>query len=313
LRVLVTGGAGFIGSSLCESLLGKNHEVLCVDNFDDYYSPEAKHKNLKACLENDKFKLVEADILDDGAMDAVFSEFKPERVAHFAAFAGVRASLQDPVGFMNLNSNGTVKLLDLSVKHEVNGFLLASTSAVYGKPEKDIFLEDNKIMPLSPYAISKRTAELFCYQYNQLSGLNISIPRFFTVYGPRQRPDMAIHKFTKLIDAGKEIPVFGSLESKRDYAYISDITNAVCAALEKNPNFEIFNLGNSDPTPLGKVVSTIEENLGKKAKIKILPWQDCEPHSTCAGIEKAGKLLDFKPKTSFDEGIGKFIEWYKNR
>ncbi|MDP6671034.1 MAG: GDP-mannose 4,6-dehydratase [archaeon] len=312
MRVLVTGGAGFIGSSLCESLLGKGHEVLCVDNFDDYYNPKAKHKNIKACLENEKFKLVEANILDDEAMETAFSEFKPERIAHFAAFAGVRASLQDPVGFMDLNSNGTIKLLDLSIKHEAGGFLLASTSAVYGKPEKSVFLEDTNIMPLSPYAISKRTAELFCYQYSQINGLNISIPRFFTVYGPRQRPDMAIHKFTKLIDEGKEIPVFGSLESERDYAYISDVTNAVCAALEKNPEFEIFNLGHSKPTSLGKVVSTIEKNLEKKAKIKILPWQDCEPHSTCAGIEKAERLLNFKPKTSFEEGIEKFIEWYKN-
>ena len=312
MRVLVTGGAGFIGSNLCESLLGKGHEVLCVDNFDDYYSPEAKHRNLEACLENDKFKLVEADILNKGAMETVFSEFKPERVAHLAAFAGVRASLQDPVGFMNLNSNGTVKLLDLSVKHEVNGFLLASTSAVYGKPEKSVFLEDNKIMPLSPYAISKRTAELFCYQYNQINGLNISIPRFFTVYGPRQRPDMAIHKFTKLIDEGKELPIFGSLESERDYTYVSDVTDAVCAVLEKNPGFEICNLGNSKPTRLGEVVSTLEEKLGKKAKIKILPRQKCEPNSTCAGIERAEKLLGFKPKTSFKEGVGQFIEWYRN-
>ncbi len=313
MRVLVTGGAGFIGSQLCESLLGRGNEVLCVDNFDDYYSPEAKRRNLETCLENNKFRLVEADILDKGAMEKAFSEFRPEMVAHFAAYAGVRASLHDPVGFMNLNSNGTVKLLDLSVKHEVNGFLLASTSAVYGKSGKGVFLDDSKIMPLSPYAISKRAAELFCFQYSQLSGLNVSIPRFFTVYGPRQRPDMAIHKFTKLIDEGKEIPVYGGLESERDYAYVSDVVDAVCAALEKNPEFETFNLGNSEPTPLGEVVSTIEEKLGKKAKVKILPWQDCEPHSTCAGIGRAEKLLGFRPKVRIGEGIGKFVEWYKNR
>ena len=311
MRTLVTGGAGFIGSSLCERLLAKGHEVLCIDNFNDYYSPEAKRQNIAACMESERFRLVEANILNKTAMEGAFSSFKPEMVAHFAAHAGVRYSLENPIKCTNLNVNGTISLLDLSVKHDATGFLLASTAAVYGDSEQVPFKEESEIRPISPYAISKRCAELFCLQYHKLYGLPVSIPRFFTVYGPRQRPDMAIHIFTRLVDQGKEIPIYGSLESERDYVYISDAIDAVCSAMEKSQGLEIFNLGDSETVSLGKLVSVVEETLGKKAKIKKMPKQPCDPYKACANIEKAKRLLGYRPKVGIVEGIEKFVGWYK--
>ena len=317
MKILVTGGAGFIGSQLVERLLKEGYEVICLDNFNDYYNPELKRNNVRPFLSERKFKLVEADIRDKDALKRIFEEFQFHKVIHLAAQPGVRLSLEKPSLYIDVNVNGTVNLLELSKEYRIKSFIFGSSSSVYGATEEIPFSEEGELKPISPYGVSKRAGELLCSTYNHLYGIPITALRFFTVYGPGQRPDMAIYKFTKLIEEGKEIRLYGNGKSQRDYTYVSDIIEGIMSSLNLNLNkdfdsqFQIFNLGNSEPIPLSHLVSLIEKTLNKRAKIKYLPEQPGDPTITYADISKARRLLNYHPEVKIEEGIKKFIHWYR--
>jgi len=311
-KILVTGGAGFIGSNLIEKLLKEGYEVVCLDNFNDYYNPQIKRNNIEPFLRERNFNLVEADIRDKDTLEKIFEEYKFQKVIHLAAQAGVRLSLKQPNLYIDVNVNGTLNLLELSKEYKIKNFVFGSSSSVYGATKEIPFSEEGKLKPISPYGVSKRAGELLCYTYNHLYNLPFTILRFFTVYGPRQRPDMAIHKFTKLIDEGKEICLYGNGETSRDYTYISDIIEGIMSALNNDFNYEIFNLGNSNPTNLSRLISLIEKKLDKSAKIRYLPEQPGDPSITFADISKSKRMLNYNPKIKMEEGIKRFIEWYKN-
>lgn len=311
MSILVTGGAGFIGSSLIDKLIKKDEKVICLDNFNDYYSPEIKKENISSYLDKKNFKLVVGDILDKELLKRVFKKEKVKIVVHLAARAGVRPSLLNPHLYEEVNIGGTLNLLELS--REIENFVFASSSSVYGVNSKIPFSEDDPIeKPVSPYAATKRAAELLCYTYHHLYNIPLVCLRFFTAYGPRQRPDMAIHKFTKLIDKGKKITMFGSGKSRRDYTYISDIIEGLTSSLYKKFSFEIINLGNSRTVELRHLISLIEKGLRKKAKVKQLPDQLGDVPITYAKIDKAKRLLGYKPEIKIEEGIERFVFWYKN-
>ena len=311
-QMLVTGGAGFIGSHLIERLLKEGYEIVCLDNFNDYYNPEIKRNNIKLFLKEKRFNLVEADIRDKDTLKKIFEKYKFRKVIHLAAQAGVRLSLKQPNLYVDVNINGTLNLLELCREYKIKKFVFGSSSSVYGATKEIPFSEEGKLKAISPYGVSKRTGELLCYTYNYLYNLPVTVLRFFTVYGTRQRPDMAIHKFTKLIDEGKEICLYGNGETSRDYTYISDIVEGIMSALNKDFNYEIFNLGNSNPTTLSHLISLIEKNLGKAAKIKYLSEQLGDPSITFSDISKSKKMLNYNPEIKIEEGIKRFIEWYKN-
>ena len=313
--ILVTGGAGFIGSHVCERILGKGDNVVCVDDLNDYYNPDAKESNIKGFLTNEKFKFYRVDIRDFKKLENIFNENKIDKVIHLAARAGVRASLKNPELYFDVNVNGTENLLKLAVKYGIKNFVFGSSSSIYGTNKKIPFSEEDDVnKQISPYAESKKKAEVLCRQYHDKFNMNITCLRFFTVYGPRGRPDMAVYKFTKLISEEKEIELYGSVESKRDYTYISDIVEGVMSALEKGLGFEIINLGNSTPVKLKELVEAIEKQAGKKAKIKMKEKQPGDVLITFADINKAKRLLNYRPKVGIKEGIRKFIEWYnKNK
>ena len=312
MQILVTGGAGFIGSHLIERLLEEGYEIVCLDNFNDYYNPEIKRSNIKPFLRERNFNLVEADIRDKDTLKKIFEKYKFQKVIHLAAQAGVRLSLKQPNLYVDVNVNGTLNLLELSKEYKIKNFIFGSSSSVYGATKEIPFSEEGKLKPISPYGVSKRTGELLCSTYNHLYNLPVTILRFFTVYGSRQRPDMAIYKFTKLIDEGKKIYLYGDGETSRDYTYVSDIIEGITFALNKDFNYEIFNLGDSNPTTLSHLISLIEKNLGKSAKIKYLPEQPGDPSITFADIGKSKRTLNYEPKVKIEEGIKRFVEWYKN-
>ena len=312
MSILVTGGAGFIGSHVCEALLNKGANVICIDDFNDYYNPEFKEYNIKFCLKNKNFRLYKTDITNIKKLKEIFQKNKIEKIVHLAARAGVRASINDPVLYEKANVLGTLNMLILAKESKVKNFIFGSSSSVYGNTNVVPFSEDaNTDMPVSPYAATKKAAELLCYNYSTLYNVPVTCLRLFTVYGPRGRPDMAPYKFTELIHKGKEVPVFGDGTSKRDYTYIADIVNGILLALTKKFKFEIINLGNSSPVELNRFISLVEKNLGKRAKIKRLPVQPGEVYITCSGIGKAKKLLGWEPKVRIEEGMKKFAEWYK--
>jgi len=311
---LVTGGAGFIGSHLVDRLLRRAKKVVVIDNFDDYYDPRIKRNNIEAHLNNKNFKLKKVDLRDKKSVDEVFQTNEIGKVVHLAARAGVRASLENPLLYEEVNIKGTSNLLEVCKRHHLESFVFASSSSVYGARSKIPFVEEEKVdNPLSFYAATKCAGELLCYTYHHLYGIPIVCLRLFTVYGPGQRPEMAIHKFTRLISQGKEIDIFGDGASKRDYTYISDIIDGIMQALDKRFEFEVFNLGSSRMVELRRLVSLIESFLGKKAKIRYLPRQPGELPATCADISKARKMLDYNPQVKIEEGIEKFISWYKRK
>jgi len=312
IKILVSGGAGFIGSHLIERLLKEGYEVVCLDNFNDYYDPQIKRDNIKTFLREKRFNLIEADIRDKDILKRIFNKYEFQKVIHLAAQAGVRLSLKQPNLYVDVNINGTLNLLELCREYKIKNFIFGSSSSVYGATKEIPFSEEGKLKPISPYGVSKRTGELLCYTYNHLYNLPVTILRFFTVYGPRQRPDMAIHKFTKLIDEGKEICLYGNGETSRDYTYISDIVEGIMSALNKDFNYEIFNLGNSNPTNLSHMISLIEKNIGKSAKVKYLPERPGDPSITFADISKSKRMLNYNPKIKIEKGIKRFVEWYKN-
>ncbi len=311
--VLVTGGAGFIGSHLCEALLKRGNNIICVDNFDSYYNPKIKEDNIKNILKNRDFKLYKIDILDKQKLSRIFSKHNINKIVHLAARVGVKASFKDPQFYNEINVTGTLNLLELAKKFRINNFIFGSSSSVYGVNNKFPFSENDALnnIIISPYAISKRNSELYCELYSKLYNLNVTCLRFFTVYGPRNRPDMAIYKFTDKIIKREFIEVYGDGNSERDYTYIDDIINGILLALDKNFGFEIINLGNSNPVKLNYLISLIEKELCKKAKIKKLSDQKGDVPITYADISKAKKLLLWKPEIKLEEGIKKFVEWYK--
>ncbi len=311
--VLVTGGAGFIGSHLGERLLSEGYKVVCLDNFDGLYNPQMKRANIQPCMLNSNFKLVEGDIRDTELLSRIFEENAISKVVHLAAKAGVRTSLIEPQLYEDINVKGTINLLEACKTFEVENVIFGSSSSVYGNSSKVPFSEeDEAVMPISPYAASKRAGELYCYTYSHLYGIPIICFRFFTVYGPRQRPEMAIHKFTRLIDQEKEITMFGDGTSKRDYTYISDIIDGIINALGRQFKFEIFNLGRSETIELRFLIRLIENKLGKTANIRKLPEQPGDVSITFADVNKSKRMLNYCPKVGIEEGIETFVEWYKN-
>ncbi len=310
-KILLTGGAGFIGSHLAERLLRERHSLLIVDDFNDFYSPETKRKNLSAVRMQGGIDLIEADICDGDRMMHTFEQFSPEIVIHLAARAGVRPSLEQPLLYEQTNVRGTLQVLDLARKHGVRKFVFASSSSIYGSTSRVPFSEEaSDPYPISPYGVTKLAGEKLCYCYSRIYGLPTICLRFFTVYGPRQRPDLAIHKFVRFIDEGKEIPFFGDGSSLRDYTFIDDIVDGIVAAMELDSKFEVINLGNSHPISLSQLVHFLERRLGKVARLKTLGVQPGDMLSTHADLSKAHRLLGFEPRVSFEEGLGRFVNWF---
>jgi UDP-glucuronate 4-epimerase len=311
---IVTGGAGFIGSHLVDSLLMRGDEVVCIDDFNDFYDPDIKRNNIIPHLQSPRYHLVETDIRDTARLEQVFRQFKIKKVVHLAARAGVRPSLDQPLLYEDVNIKGAINLLDLARQHGVEQFVFASSSSVYGANTKVPFSEDQKIdRTVSPYAATKYAGELLCYTFHHLYNIPTTCLRFFTVYGPRQRPEMAIHKFTDLIYAGKPIPFFGDGSTARDYTFIDDIIQGLLAAIDRPFNFEVFNLGESSTITLRELVGLIERASGRKAHINALPFQPGDMEITYADITKAKQLLDYRPSTPVEVGLERFIRWFESQ
>ncbi len=312
-NILVTGGAGFIGSNLVEALLKEGREVIVLDNFDDFYLPEVKRRNLEPFKGRPGFALVEGDIRDEALVEKVFASVPINVVIHLAARAGVRPSIQQPILYSDVNVTGTAVLLEACRKHGTAKFIFGSSSSVYGNNAKLPFSEKDDVdRPISPYAATKRAGELLCATYHELYRLNVFALRFFTVYGPRQRPEMAIHKFTRLIDRGLPVPRFGDGSTRRDYTYITDIINGVLRAIERVQGFEIINLGGSQTTRLDELIVHLEKNLGQKAIVEEEPSQPGDVVATYADVDKARRLLGYEPGVPVEEGIAGFVDWYRS-
>lgn len=313
---LITGGAGFIGSSLADKLLSEGEKVVVIDNFCDFYNPEIKENNLKHNLSNPNYKLYRADIRDRNELAKVFNENKIDVVIHLAAMAGVRPSIDNPIYYQEVNCMGTQNILEEMKAHNAKNLVMASSSSVYGNC-KEVPFKENMIVDfaISPYAATKKANEVMTHVYHKLFDFNVIMLRFFTVFGPRQRPDLAINKFTRLMLNNEPIPMFGDGTTSRDYTYIDDIVDGIirsCNYVENNNDvYEILNLGNSSPVSLKEMINTIAEVLNKTPNIQELPMQPGDVERTFADISKAKKLIGYNPKTSFKEGIESFIDWYK--
>ncbi|NNF01388.1 MAG: NAD-dependent epimerase/dehydratase family protein [Bacteroidia bacterium] len=316
-KILVSGCAGFIGSHLCERLLSDGYHVIGIDNFDPFYPRDVKENNLSHFVNNKDFTFAEIDICDSNGLSSLDLD-GVDLIAHIAAKAGVRPSIIDPQSYIDVNLQGTNNILELMVKKKIEKLFFASSSSIYGN-QKEIPFKEKEIdyQPISPYAFTKRSCELMNYTYHHLHKLDIINARFFTVYGPRQRPDLAIHKFVKLIDEGRSIPMFGDGSTARDYTYISDTIDGIMGSikhLQKNVNvFETYNLGNNSPVVLRDMIEIIANVLGKKVKIDNLPMQEGDVDITYADINKAYRLIRYKPKVKIEEGVAKFVKWYKDQ
>ena len=316
-RILVTGAAGFIGSHTVEALLARGTVVAGVDNFDPFYAEAIKRRNLSASLEHPHFSLAESDIRDVSAMARVFAEVRPDVIVHLAARAGVRPSIADPVLYADVNVTGTAVLLEAAKQAGVHRVVFASSSSVYGNADAVPFREsDPAPAPVSPYAATKRSGELLCETYAALEReMRVISLRFFTVYGPRQRPDLAIHKFTRLISAGEPIPFFGDGTFSRDYTYVTDTLQGVLGAVDRTetmrPGHEIYNLGESATTTLSELVRLIEEAVGKPAVLQRLPEQPGDVRRTFADVTRAREALRYAPRISIEEGIPMFVDWFR--
>jgi UDP-glucuronate 4-epimerase len=310
MRILVTGGAGFIGSHLVEKLLADGHSVAILDDFNDFYDPQIKRANIAAVEK--KIVVHDVDLRDGAKVADLFGKEKFDAIFHLAARAGVRPSIQQPQLYYDTNVAGTLHLLEAARANGVARFIFASSSSVYGAAKGVPFSEDEHlIQTLSPYAATKIAGEFLCSTYSHLYKMRIVGLRYFTVYGARQRPDLAIHQFTRKIHAGEPIDQFGDGTTRRDYTYIDDIIQGTMAALKYDgAMFDIFNLGESDTIQLKDLITAIEKALGKKAKISRLPEQPGDMPLTCADISKARKLLGYNPKTKFEDGLPKFVDWF---
>ena len=320
MRVLVTGGAGFIGSHVCEALLQQGHDICLLDNFCDYYSPMFKRENIhhvklvaKMCKKD--VQVIEADVRDKSALDKHFSTQSYDAVIHLAACTGVRPSIENAFFYSDVNINGTITILECMRRHQVKNLVFASSSSIYGNSDKVPYSEsDAALCPISPYAASKKAGELMCHAYHHLYSMNIACLRLFSVYGPRQRPDLAIYKFTDKIYANSPLPFFGDGKMSRDYTYVDDTVSGILLALDwvckGEKKYEIFNIGESYAVSLDEVVSALENTIGKSATINRLPAPPGDVQLTWADISKAERVLGYKPKTSFEAGIEKFVAWF---
>jgi len=343
--VLVTGAAGFIGSHLCERLVDEGHHVVALDNFNDFYDPEIKKRNISSLLDNPNFTLIPGDILNTDLLEAIFSgdkgkikdlsldigslptleepqttnhplttSYPPKEVAHLAALAGVRPSLVSPTKYVDTDVKGTLNLLEMAKEHDIDKFVFGSSSSVYGINDKVPFSEEDVTdLQISPYAAAKKSAEQFCKTYNHLYDIPIAALRFFTVYGPRQRPEMAIHKFARLMSQGEPIPMYGDGTSERDYTYIDDIVDGIMGGLEADYDFEIFNLGNSETIQLHDLIELIGEKMGMEPEIDQQPEQLGDVPVTYADISKPQEQLGYNPQVSIEKGIELFVDWYKDQ
>jgi len=320
MKILVTGGAGFIGSHVTEALLARGDEVICFDNFNDYYSPSRKRKNVAPFLGNPSYRLYEQDIRDLEGMEAIFASVKDpkgqegiKKIVHMAALVGVRHSVENPLDYPSVNERGTLYLLELARRYEVRNFVFASSSSVYGANKKTPFSEtDPTDRPLAPYAASKKASELLAHAYHHAYGLRCTSLRLFSVYGPRGRPDMAPYLFTQRISEGKEITLFDEGRPQRDWTYIDDIVLGVLAALDADFEYEVINLGYAKPVPMRDFVTITEELVGRKATIVSRPLPPSELFITHADISKARRLLGYEPKTSLEEGLPRFVDWFRS-
>lgn len=311
MHILVTGSAGFIGSHLCEVLLQEGHFVIGWDNFNDYYDPAIKRQNIVTALNHPNYLLIEDDILNYDALRAFFDQHPIDVIVHLAARAGVRPSIQQPLLYEQVNVQGTINLLEIARLYGVKKFIFASSSSVYGANRKVPFSEDDAVdCPVSPYAATKKAGELICYTYHKLYGLPITCLRFFTVYGPRQRPDMAIHKFTRMIFEGKPVPVFGDGKSRRDYTFYSDIIQGIRGAIEHCQSYHIYNLGESNTVELLYLIKLIESALGIAAVLDFRAEQPGDVPITFADVTKAKAELNYDPQITIEEGIKQFVNWF---
>ena len=315
---LVTGGAGFIGSSLADFLLKKDYKVVVIDNFCNFYDPSIKRNNVNDNLDNPNYKLYEIDLRCKSDVEKVFRENKIDVVIHLAAMAGVRPSIENPILYQEVNCIGTQNLLEVMKEYGVKNLVMASSSSVYGNNKKVPFKETDIVdYAISPYAATKKSNEVMTHVYHKLFNMNVIMLRFFTVYGPRQRPDFAINKFTRLMLNDEEVTMFGDGTTSRDYTYIDDIVSGIYSSINYVLNnkdvYEIVNLGNSSPVSLKEMINTIAEVLDKEPKIKEMPMQQGDVNITYADISKAKEMLNYDPKTPFKEGIEKFVKWYKEK
>ena len=311
--ILVTGAAGFIGSHLCEALLERGDRVVGLDNFNDFYDPAIKRANLAGPLARPGFALVEGDIRDAAAVARVFREHAPTSVVHLAAMAGVRPSLQDPALYHDVNCTGTAVVLQAARAAGVGRFVFGSSSSVYGGNPKVPFHEDDDVSrPVSPYAATKRANELTCHTFHHLYGMDIACLRFFTVYGPRQRPEMAIHKFVRLTEAGQPLPLFGDGRSERDYTYVDDILDGVLKAHDRSRGFRIYNLGESRTISLRDLVAAIGRATGREPRVDWQPPQPGDVPRTYADIGRARAELGYDPRVGLEEGLRRFVAWYRS-
>lgn len=315
MNIFITGGAGFIGSSLADNLLQKGHSVIVIDNLSPYYNPEIKKQNISQALKNPNYKFYLGDIEAPNDLQKIFEQNQIECIVHLAARAGVRPSIESPLAYAQTNIIGTMNILEAMKQYKIKKMCMASSSSVYGNCQADKFSEDLMIQkPISPYAATKSACEQLCYTYHHLYNLQIYMLRFFTVYGPRQRPDLAINKFADRIEKGIAIDMYGDGSSMRDYTYIDDIVAGIQGAINYDQTgYEIFNLGGGSPITLKEMISAIEKGLNKKAKINQMPMQPGDVDKTISDISKAKKLLGYTPQTSFSDGIKKFIAWQKQQ
>lgn len=313
MTILITGGAGFIGSHLSDRLLNLGHSVVCVDNFDNFYAREIKEYNIANSINNVNYKLVENDITDITAINSLFKKYKISIVVHLAAKAGVRPSILNPFSYYDVNVRGTLNLLEAMKNHNVRKLIFASSSSVYGNNPKVPFSEsDNVDNPISPYAATKKSAELLCHTYHNLHGFDIFCLRFFTVYGPRQRPDLAINKFVSNILNGHPVEMYGDGKTARDYTYVDDIVDGIIESIFRVGGYEIINLGESRTIQLSHLILLLEKHLNRRADIIQFPLQPGDVSITYANINKARSLLSYNPKWDFEDGIIEFLKWKIN-
>ena len=311
-RILVTGAAGFIGSHLTDRLLARGDTVIGLDNFDPYYDPAIKRRNLRGALASKAFTLVEGDLRDRPNVLALLAQQKPDKVVHLAAQAGVRPSLAKPQLYVDVNVTGTLNLLDAMVAAGVKRLVYGGTSSAYGASAKSPFQESEPAdRPVSPYAATKRAGELLAHVYHAIHGLRVTVLRFFTVYGPRQRPEMAIHKFARLMLKGEKLPRFGDGSSVRDYTYVDDILDGVVKAADHDEGFGVYNLGESQTYTLTRLLELLSKELGVPAKIDAMPDQPGDVPATCADITRSRRVLGYDPRVGLEEGIHRFVVWLR--
>lgn len=313
---LITGGAGFIGSTLAKRLLKEGNKVVVIDNFNDYYNPSLKEENVNEFKDNENFKLYRGDIRNRNDIKEIMDENTIDVIVHLAAMAGVRPSIEDPILYQEVNGLGTQNILEEAKLHNIKNLVMASSSSVYGNCKEVPFREDMIVdFAISPYAATKKANEVMAHVYHKLNNMNIIMLRFFTVYGPKQRPDLAINKFTRLMLNDEEIPMYGDGSTSRDYTYVDDIVDGIiksCNYVESNENvYEIINLGSNNPISLKEMINTIGKVLNIEPKIKELPMQPGDVDRTYADVSKAKELLGYSPSISFEDGIKNFVDWYK--